>query len=206
VRSQTARRLRAPTEGGGHDARNDSARSIFITKACLHSVGGGMGLAKPLDAFRTDFDPGFAKKLIGEQASAHAYFAMDAPDRQLDALCIERLLPCKHMLIDAVDERAVEINKKGGSIRMLSLPFWIPGGLHRFAHAFLLNFLQTAAGRDGPIEMLSIWCRQHCRRCHSSRCSCQDEFVVSGSCLATLRSLELRASRAKLALPFARTT
>jgi len=36
--------------------------------------------------------------------------------------------------------------------------------------------------------------------------SCQGEFVVSGSCLATLRSLELRASRAKLALPFARTT
>ena len=34
---------------------------------------------------------------------------------------------------------------------------------------------------------------------------CQGEFVVSGS-LATLRSLELRASRAKLALPFARTT
>jgi hypothetical protein len=36
--------------------------------------------------------------------------------------------------------------------------------------------------------------------------SCQGEFVVSGSCSATLRSLELRASRAKLALPFARTT
>ena len=35
--------------------------------------------------------------------------------------------------------------------------------------------------------------------------SCQGEFVVSGS-LATLRSLELCASRAKLALPFARTT
>ena len=33
----------------------------------------------------------------------------------------------------------------------------------------------------------------------------QGEFVVSGS-LATLRSLELRGSRAKLALPFARTT
>ena len=33
----------------------------------------------------------------------------------------------------------------------------------------------------------------------------QDEFVVSGS-LAPPRSLELRASRAKLALPFARAT
>ena len=62
---------------------------------CLLPVSGGMGVAKPRDAFRTNFDPGFAKKLIGEQASAHAYFAMDAPDRQLDALCIERILPCK---------------------------------------------------------------------------------------------------------------
>src|SRR3979409_2435096 len=80
---------------------------------CLLSVSDGMGVAKPRDAFRTNFDPGFAKKLIGEQASAHAYFAMDAPDRQLDALCIERFLPCKDILIDTVDERAIEIKQKG---------------------------------------------------------------------------------------------
>jgi hypothetical protein len=49
---------------------------------------------------------------------------MDAPDRQLDALCVERLLPGKDVLIDAVNERAVEINRKAGSIRMLSFPFW----------------------------------------------------------------------------------
>jgi hypothetical protein len=39
-----------------------------------------MGVAKPLDAFSANFDPGFAKKLIGEQASAHSYLAMDAPN------------------------------------------------------------------------------------------------------------------------------
>jgi hypothetical protein len=48
---------------------------------------------------------------------------MDAPHRQFDALCIERLLPCKDVLIDAVNERAIEINRKTGSIRLLYLPF-----------------------------------------------------------------------------------
>jgi hypothetical protein len=55
---------------------------------CLLPITGGMGVAKPFDAFSANFDPGLAKKLIGEQASAHAYLAVDAPDRQFDALCI----------------------------------------------------------------------------------------------------------------------
>jgi hypothetical protein len=37
---------------------------------------------------------------------------MDAPDREIDALAVERLLPGKHMLIDAVDERAVQIEQE----------------------------------------------------------------------------------------------
>jgi hypothetical protein len=37
---------------------------------------------------------------------------MDAPHRQFDALCIERLLPGQDVLIDAVNERAVEIKQE----------------------------------------------------------------------------------------------
>ena len=37
---------------------------------------------------------------------------MNAPDRKLDAFGIERLLPGEYMLIDAVDQRAVEIEKE----------------------------------------------------------------------------------------------
>ena len=37
---------------------------------------------------------------------------MNTPDRQLDALCIKRLLPCKDVLIDAVNERAIEIKQE----------------------------------------------------------------------------------------------
>jgi hypothetical protein len=51
-------------------------------------VSGGIGTAKPFDAFNANFGPCLAKKLIGEQAFAHAYLAVDAPDQQFDALCI----------------------------------------------------------------------------------------------------------------------
>src|ERR1700716_2419248 len=71
-----------------------------------------MGVAKPFDPFSANFDPGLAKKLVGAQASAHAYLAMDAPHRQFDVLCIERLLPCKDVLINAVNERAIEIKQE----------------------------------------------------------------------------------------------
>ena len=37
---------------------------------------------------------------------------MDAPHRQFNALCIEHLLPCKDVLIDAVNERAIEIKQE----------------------------------------------------------------------------------------------
>jgi hypothetical protein len=38
---------------------------------------------------------------------------MNAPDRKLDSVGIGRLLPGEYMLIDAVDQRAVEIKQKG---------------------------------------------------------------------------------------------
>src|SRR5690606_720735 len=37
-----------------------------------------------------------------------------APDREVDALAVERLLPGQHVLVDAVDERAVEVEQEGG--------------------------------------------------------------------------------------------
>jgi len=70
-------------------------------------------VAKPLDALSANFNAGFAKKLIGEQTSAHSYLAMDPPNREFDTLCIERLLPCNNMLIDAINERPVEIKQEG---------------------------------------------------------------------------------------------
>ena len=61
---------------------------------------------------------------IGEQSAAHANLAMDAPDRKLDAFAIERFTPGQHVLIDAIDERAIEIESEG-SLRELSSS-WLP--------------------------------------------------------------------------------
>src|SRR5204863_8568858 len=38
--------------------------------------------------------------------------AVDAPDRQLDAAGFHRLPPGEHVLVDAIDERAVEIEQE----------------------------------------------------------------------------------------------
>ncbi len=37
---------------------------------------------------------------------------MDAPDGEVDAFRFERLMPGEHVMVDAVDERAVEIEEK----------------------------------------------------------------------------------------------
>ncbi len=72
-----------------------------------------MTLAQAIDDLDADLEPGLTQQLVGEEAAAHADLAMDAPDRKLDAFGVERLLPGEHMLINAVDQRAVEIKQKG---------------------------------------------------------------------------------------------
>ena len=67
-----------------------------------------------LEPVFTHLDAGFPYELVGEQAAAHADLAMDAPHREVDALAVERLFPGQHVLIDAVHERAVEIEQKRG--------------------------------------------------------------------------------------------
>ena len=67
-------------------------------------------------------DAGFADELVGEQTAAHADLAMNAPDRKLDALAVERILPGEHMLIDAVDQRAVEVEQEDGFDAHRGLP------------------------------------------------------------------------------------
>ncbi|ESW72925.1 hypothetical protein X772_33440 [Mesorhizobium sp. LSJC280B00] len=73
-----------------------------------------MAPPQPVDALGADLNVGFAQQLVGEQPATHADLAVDAPDRQLDILLVERLLPGQHMLVDAVDQRAVEIEQESG--------------------------------------------------------------------------------------------
>ena len=71
-----------------------------------------MGEAQPLAALLVDRDAGLAHELVGEQAAAHADLAVDAPDGKIDAFAVERFLPGEHVLVDAVDQRAVEVEQE----------------------------------------------------------------------------------------------
>ena len=68
-----------------------------------------MPLTQALDQRSVDVEAGLAQQLMREQAAAHPDLAVDAPHGQLDAFRVERAFPGEDVLIDAVDERAVEI-------------------------------------------------------------------------------------------------
>jgi hypothetical protein len=61
------------------------------------------------------FAAGLAEQGVDEQAAAHADAAVDAPHRELDADALERFAPGEHVLVHAVDERAVEVEQEGGT-------------------------------------------------------------------------------------------
>jgi hypothetical protein len=63
-----------------------------------------MPLPQPFDFFRADLHACLTQELIGEQTAA--------PNREFYSLRIERLLPGKDVLVDAVDECAVEVEEK----------------------------------------------------------------------------------------------
>ncbi|HYK51876.1 MAG TPA: hypothetical protein VEU94_19300 [Terriglobales bacterium] len=56
-----------------------------------------------------------AEKGVDEQATAHPYATMDAPNRQLNADPFQGLPPSKNMLVDAVDQGTVEIKEESWS-------------------------------------------------------------------------------------------
>jgi hypothetical protein len=61
------------------------------------------------DALGVEVVPRFPQQHVRKEATAHANFPMDSPDRQRDPFVIQRFLPCQHVLVNAVDQRAVEI-------------------------------------------------------------------------------------------------
>jgi hypothetical protein len=50
----------------------------------------------------------------GEQAAAHADLAVDGPHRNVDALGFQGFPPRQNVLVDAVDESAVEVEDDPG--------------------------------------------------------------------------------------------
>ncbi len=73
-----------------------------------------MTLPETLEAILGDVEPGLAQEDVGEEAAAHADLAVDTPDRERDAFLGQRVVPGQDMLVDAVHQRAVEIEQKSG--------------------------------------------------------------------------------------------
>ena len=69
-------------------------------------------LMRPHQSLRllaSDAVPGFAEKRVHKQSSTHPDPAVDTPDRELNARFSQRFPPSQHVLIHAVDQRAVKI-------------------------------------------------------------------------------------------------
>jgi hypothetical protein len=68
--------------------------------------------------FSSYFVSGLAKNGVRHEPTAHADPAMNPPHGELDADTRHRLAPREHMLINAIDQRAIQIEQKGGSPRI----------------------------------------------------------------------------------------
>ena len=68
-----------------------------------------MALLQPREQRLVELAPGLAQQRAGEQAAAHPDPAMDPPHRQFDPGRLQRLVPGQHVLVDAVDQGAIEI-------------------------------------------------------------------------------------------------
>ncbi len=114
--------------GGAHAARGGDAPGDFIfaqmlqefARARQHDRAGAAGVvvvrmqvAQFLAQLVVDLAAQFAGEGGGEEIARHADAAVDAPDRNVDVLVAERPVPGHDVVIDAVDEGAVEIEEEG---------------------------------------------------------------------------------------------
>jgi hypothetical protein len=54
-----------------------------------------------------------ASQSVDEKAAAHSDLTMNAPHGELNSAGLERFAPREYVLIDAIDQRSVQIEKKG---------------------------------------------------------------------------------------------
>lgn len=75
-----------------------------------------MRLVKRADLIWRQLTSGLPDKCVDEQPAAHPHAAMDSPHRPLNPDRGQGFLPRQHMLVDTVDERAVEIEEEAGAV------------------------------------------------------------------------------------------
>ena len=70
-------------------------------------------LVYSLSLFGRNLSPDLTSQSVHEESAAHADLAVNAPNGEMNPAGLERLTPREHVLIDAIDQRSVEIEKKG---------------------------------------------------------------------------------------------
>ena len=73
-----------------------------------------VGALHPRDLLGAQATARLAEQRVEEQSPAHADAAVDAPHGELEAGRLQRLAPREHVLVDAVNEGAVEIEEETG--------------------------------------------------------------------------------------------
>src|SRR5205823_12891741 len=117
----------------------------------LARVGLGMDAADLRRLFRLQVASGLAEQRVHEQAAAHADAAVDAPHGELDAHALERLAPGEHVLVHAVDERAVEVEQERRArghclVLRLGVTFLLDASFH---------FSSMSCGLASPVDRCS---------------------------------------------------
>jgi len=80
------------------------------------AVAGFVALAELVRLGGCELTSCLADQGTQKQAAAHPDPAVDAPDREVDAGRRKRLFPGEHVLVDAVQQRAVEVEEHGGTV------------------------------------------------------------------------------------------
>src|ERR1043165_3868655 len=68
-------------------------------------------LMNPLGLFRRNGFTYLARQRVNEQTAAHTDLAMNTPDGKMNPAFLQCLTPREYVLVNAVDERAVEIKQ-----------------------------------------------------------------------------------------------
>ena len=67
---------------------------------------------QPLGIRATEIQSGLSQEGIYEQTAAHSNPAMNAPYRQFYTCALKCLAPCEHVLVNTVDQGAIQIEQE----------------------------------------------------------------------------------------------
>lgn len=114
-----ARRDRPRAAGGVELCEQFACTRQRADLRCARAVRLCMPHAQALRARIVEFDAALAQQDVRHQAAAHADAPVDAPHRQFDAFAGQRFVPGECMLVDAVDEGAIEVEQERGLQRIV---------------------------------------------------------------------------------------